>query len=408
MARVRGFAGTALVGSILAGLLLVPWGRASAQAQPGTQPITPQEAAAIEIGRKGAKVRPVVPAKPLEAQEAKRVRIFKVSKPSVVYIASATQRYFLFNQETGDAVAIPPGTGTGFVWDDRGHVVTNYHVVMVDVGGAPVSEAEDLQVTLADGKTYTARMIGKSLAYDIAVLRVFAPLKNMQPLPLGTSRDLQVGQSVLAIGNPFGLDHTLTQGIISGLRQEVVTDAALQRKIRGAIQIDAAINPGNSGGPLLDSSGRLIGMNTSTKTKTGVSFAIPVDTLNRVVPLLIAKGRLDRPDLGFTAISSQLAAMLGITKGVVVGGVAANGVADRAGLKGWRMKEGDKVPTLGDVIVGFQGHVIDNEIQLLDLLELEAPDLPLVFEILRDGKRLKLTMHPEQAGPAKAGEAPSS
>ena len=162
--------------------------QASAQApvQAPTQPITPEEQAAIEIGRQGARVRPVVPRKPLDAQEASRVKIFKASKPSVVYIASATQRYVLLNQETGDTVAIPPGTGTGFVWDDQGHVVTNYHVVMVDVGGAPLSEAEDLQVTLADGKTYRARVIGKSLAYDIAVLRVFAPLKSVKPLPLGT------------------------------------------------------------------------------------------------------------------------------------------------------------------------------------------------------------------------------
>ena len=391
----------------LVGLLLSAGGRTSAQAPdpvpapaPVTQPVTPEEAAAIEVGRKGAKVRPVVPAKPLDAQEAKRVRIFKASKPSVVYIASATQIYVLTNQETGDTWAIPPGTGTGFVWDDMGHVVTNYHVIMVDVAGAPLSEAEDLQVTLADGKTYIARLIGKSLAYDIAVLRVFAPLTGMRPLPLGTSKDLQVGQSVLAIGNPLGLDHTLTQGIISGLRKEVVTDAALQRKIRGAIQIDAAINPGNSGGPLLDSSGRVIGMNTSTKTRSGLSFAIPVDTLNRVVPLLIAKGRLDRPELGFTAISNQLAGMLGITKGVVVGGVAAGGVADRAGLKGWKINEGDTVPTLGDVIVGFQGRPVDNEVQLLDLLGLEGPDAPLFFEILRNGERLKLTLHPEQTVPA--------
>jgi S1-C subfamily serine protease len=227
---------------------------------------------------------------------------------------------------------------------------------MVDVGGAPLSEAEDLQVTLADGKTYRARVIGKSLAYDIAVLRVFAPLKSVKPLPLGSSKNLQVGQSVLAIGNPFGLDHTLTMGIISGLRKEVITDTALQRKIRGAIQTDAAINPGNSGGPLLDSSGRIIGMNTSIKSQTGystgVSFAIPVDTLNLVVPLLIARGQLERPELGFSGISNQLAALLGITKGVVVGGVVPDGLAEQAGLRGWKLKEGEKIPTLGDIIVG--------------------------------------------------------
>ena len=397
----------------LTGLLLLISCSAQTRAfsQGNSQPVTPAEEAAIEIGRQGARVRRVVPRKPLDAQEASRVRIFKASKPSVVYIASATQRYVLLNQETGNTVAIPPGTGTGFVWDDQGHVVTNYHVVMVDVGGAPLNEAEDLEVTLADGKTYRARVIGKSLAYDIAVLRVFAPLKSVRPLPLGASKDLQVGQSVLAIGNPFGLDHTLTQGIISGLRKEVITDTALLRKIRGAIQIDAAINPGNSGGPLLDSAGRIIGMNTSIKSKTGynagVSFAIPVDTLNRVVPLLIAKGQLERPELGFSGISNQLATLLGVTTGVVVGGVVPDGIADQAGLHGWKIQEGDKLPTLGDIIIGFQGRSIDNEVQLLDQLELEPPNATLVFEVLREGKRLRISMRPGQPKPGKTNREPS-
>jgi S1-C subfamily serine protease len=393
----------------LTGLFLLAGCSTHAIAQSSSPSITPEEEAAIEIGRQGAKVRPVAPRKPLNTQEASRVQIFKASKPSVVYIASATQRYVLLNQETGDTVAIPPGTGTGFVWDDQGHVVTNYHVVMVDVGGAPLSEAEDLQITLADGKTYRARVIGKSLAYDIAVLRVFAPLKSVRPLPLGRSKDLQVGQTVLAIGNPFGLDHTLTQGIISGLRKEVVTDTALQRKIRGAIQTDAAINPGNSGGPLLDSSGRIIGMNTSIKSKTGynagVSFAIPVDTLNRVVPLLIAKGQLERPELGFSGISNQLATLLGVTKGVVVGGVVPDGLAEQAGLRGWKLGDGDKIPTLGDIIIGFQKRPIDNEVQLLDLLELEPPDATLEFDVLRDGKRVNIIMRPGK--PAKTSEGTS-
>ena len=375
-----------------------------------TAPVTPEEQAVIEAGRQGAKARPVTRAKPLDIRETNRVRIFKGAKDSVVYIASGSQRYVLLNQETGGTVAITPGTGTGFVWDDLGHVVTNYHVVVLDAGGAPIDEADDLQVTLADGKTYRARVIGKSIAYDIAVLRVFAPLKVMKPLPIGSSADLQVGQSVMAIGNPLGLDHTLTEGIVSGLRKEVVTDAALQRKIRGAIQTDAAINPGNSGGPLLDSSGRVVGMNTSIQSQTGfnmgVSFAIPVDTLNRVVPLLIARGQLERPELGFTAISSQLAALLGVNRGVVVGGIVPGGVADQAGLKGWTLKEGEKIPELGDIIVGFQGHPVDNEVQLLDFLELEPPGVALVFDVLRAGKHLKITMRPG-AKPAKGGEGPA-
>jgi S1-C subfamily serine protease len=369
--------------------------------QGSNPPITPEEEAAIEIGRKGARVRPVAPRKPLNAIEANCVRIFKASKPSVVYIASATQRYVLKNNGTGDLFAIPPGTGTGFVWDDLGHVVTNHHVIEIEnENGVPIGEAEDLQVTLSNGKTYRARVIGKSLAYDVAVLRVFAPLKSMKPLPLGRSRDLQVGQSVVAIGNPFGLDHTMTEGIISGLGREVITDEALQRRIRGAVQTDAAINPGNSGGPLLDSAGHLIGMNTSIKSKTGfnagVSFAIPVDTLNRVVPLLIARGQLERPELGFSAIPSNLAVMLGVSKGVVVGGVTPGGIAAQAGLQGWKLKEGATVPEVGDVIVGFQGRPIDHEVQLLDLLELEPADAVLVFDVIRAGAHVQIIMRPTE------------
>lgn len=375
-------------------------------------PISPEEEAAIEIGRKGAKVRPVAPPQPLHPAEAAQVRVFKASKPSVVYIASATQRYVIKDVWTGDLFALPPGTGTGFVWDQLGHVVTNHHVIEIEnENGVPIGEAEDLQVTLSDGKTYRARVIGKSLAYDIAVLRVFAPLKDMKPLPLGRSKNLNVGQSVVAIGNPFGLDHTMTQGIISGLGREVITDVSLQRRIRGAIQTDAAINPGNSGGPLLDSAGHLIGMNTSIKSKTGystgVSFAIPVDTLNRVVPLLIAKGQLERPELGFSAIPSNLAAMLGVTKGIVVGGVATGSIAERAGLRGWKLKEGATVPDVGDVIVGFQGRAIENEVQLLDLLELEPAGAQLVFDVIRAGVRIRITMRPGDVIPAKASDAPA-
>ncbi len=375
-------------------------------------PITPEEQAAIEIGRQGAKPRPISPRKPLSGTEASRVAVFKASRHSVVYIASATRQFVLKNAETGDVMAIPPGTGTGFVWDGMGHVVTNHHVIEIDdENGQPIGEAEDLQIKLADGKIYRARVIGKSLAYDIAVLRVFAPLKDMKPLPLGRSKDLQVGQSVVAIGNPFGLDHTMTQGIISGLGREVITDVSLQRGIRDAIQTDAAINPGNSGGPLLDSAGRLIGMNTSLKSRTGgnvgVSFAIPVDTLNRVVPLLIAKGQLERPILGFSAVPAQVASLLGVSKGIVVGGVLPGSPADRAGLKGWVMKEGAQTPEVGDIIVGLLGRSVDHEVQLADILELLPPETVLVFDVIRAGERIAVTLRPGDKAPATSDPAPS-
>lgn len=402
-------------GTLLA-LAVLPWLGSEAHSQGlyhGTQvPISPEEQAAIEIGRQGAKPRPISPRKPLNSIESGRVAIFKASKPSVVYIASATRQFVLKNTETGDVAAIPPGTGTGFVWDDMGHVVTNHHVIEIDdENGRPIGEAEDLQVKLSNGRIYRARVIGKSLAYDIAVLRIFAPLKDMRPLPLGRSKDLQVGQSVVAIGNPFGLDHTMTQGIISGVGREVITDVSLQRGIRDAIQTDAAINPGNSGGPLLDSAGRLIGMNTSLKSRTGanvgVSFAIPVDTLNRVVPLLIAKGQLERPILGFTAVPAQVAALLGVTKGIVVGGVLEGSPAHRAGLKGWVLKEGDQRPEVGDIIVGILGRTVDHEVQLADILELLPPETVLVFDVLRAGEQIQITLRPGEKAPATSEPAPS-
>jgi S1-C subfamily serine protease len=256
---------------------------------------------------------------------------------------------------------------------------------------------------LADGKRYRARVVGRSLAHDIAVLKVFAPLKDMKSLALGTSRDLQVGQSVLAIGNPWGLDHTMTNGIVSAIGREVVLNPYFGTRIRNAIQTDAAINPGNSGGPLLDSSGRLIGMNTlirsTTGSSAGIGFAIPADTLNRVVPVLIAKGQIERPELGFTSWSDVDARVLGVKHGVAVSEVSPGGLADRAGLKGSLILQGASPLTpkdvrLGDVIVSFQGKPIENSPQLFDALELEPADATLVFEVLREGQRTKVTIRP--------------
>ena len=384
--------------------------QARAQYQRPKQVLTPQEERAIEINRKLATPRPTTPKPPLSPTEAARVSVFKGARNSVVFIASITKKWYLEENRTGNRYALPPASGTGFVWDNLGHVVTNHHVITIDdPSGGPRSEAEDLQVTLTDGKTYKAVVIGRSLAQDIAVLQVFAPLDRMKPLPIGTSRDLQVGRDVLAIGNPFGLDHTLTSGVVSRLGGDILT--GFDTHIRDAIQTDAAINPGNSGGPLLDRTGRLIGMNTAIRSTTGsssgIGFAIPVDTLNNVVPKLIAKGQLQRPELGFTSLTAAATAILG-SKGIAINDVDPEGLAGRAGFRGLTFRPGTKAPheladaILGDVIIGFNDILIETDTQLMDLLELEPPEADLVFTVLRNGRQIRLVISPGEAKTHKA------
>jgi S1-C subfamily serine protease len=218
----------------------------------------------------------------LTEDEKSTINIFEKESPSVVHITTSA---VLRDRVTRDAFQIPHGTGTGFIWDDKGHIVTNYHVIQ----GADVAE-----VTLSDHSTFKARLVGSFPESDLAVLIIAAPKNRLRPIRLGTSKDLLVGQKVLAIGNPFGLDQTLTQGIISALNREI--QSVTRRPIKNVIQTDAAINPGNSGGPLLDSSGRLIGVNTAIYSPSGayagIGFAIPVDEVNRVAPQLIRQGKV--------------------------------------------------------------------------------------------------------------------
>ncbi len=365
--------------------------------------ITTREAEAIKVARKGAKPRPVAPRPPLLAMEQNAAKLFRNAKQSVVYITSIVRSANPVMDDT------PSGTGSGFVWDDQGHVVTNQHVVNTDAvkGQGPTDEADVLNVTLADGKTYKAQVIGRSLSYDIAVLQVFAPLESLKPLPLGKSTELLVGQSTYAIGNPYGLDHTLTSGIVSALNREI--SSSLGNAIRGVIQTDAAINPGNSGGPLLDSAGRLIGMNTSVigpGNKAGIGFAIPVDTLNRVVPLLIARGQLEPVYLGFTALIPAYARALGVTHGVMVSDVEADSPASRAGLQPLKLDREGRVVSLGDILLSYQGTPILNGVQLFDLLEVDPPKGAVVFEVLRGGQVSKVTVRVEVPKEPKKDKAP--
>ena len=305
-----------------------------------------------------AQPRAITPRGPLEAQEQQTTQLFRKASPSVVHITTLdTQRDF-FSRAVSQ---VPRGTGTGFVWDEQGHIVTNFHVIQ---------GADAARVTLADQSSYAARLVGAFPDRDLAVLRISAPRDKLQPIPLGSSRDLLVGQTVYAIGNPFGLDQTLTRGIVSALNREI--ESMTQRTIRGVIQTDAAINPGNSGGPLLDSAGRLIGVNTSIYSPSGASagigFAIPADEVNRVVPRLIKDGRFIRPALGVTAGSQDLSRALRLPKGVALVAVQAGGPAAAAGLQAFRRARDGSILS-GDVITAVNGQEVADLDDMLSLLE---------------------------------------
>jgi S1-C subfamily serine protease len=309
------------------------------------------------------------------------IRRFKEAAPSVVYITTTEERSRDFFGL--DVVEVPAGSGTGFIWDEQGHVVTNFHVIQGAVRA---------YITLADGSHHEASYVGGAPDKDLAVLLLTKTPAKLRPIPLGTSADLQVGQAVLAIGNPFGLDQTLTTGVVSALGREI--QSATRRRISGVIQTDAAINPGNSGGPLLDSAGRLIGINTAIQSTSGssagIGFAVPVDTVNRIVPQLIARGRPVRVDLGFDPVPDAWAANLDVPKGVIVGRVRRNGPADRAGLRGLTRQEGGWA--LGDVILGVGGQPVQDLDRLLDLVETLEPGSAITLDVYRRGHRIKVPL----------------
>ena len=384
---------------IQATLLLLSAATLLAQAGPKV----PTEASTIVRFRAHAKPRKVTPASPLIVEERNTIRCFKEAKPSVVFVTAIGP-----DPRTMGTTSIPQGSGTGFVWDAWGHVVTNHHVITMERAGKRLGDVEEVEVTLANGKAYKGRVIGASFAYDIAVLQVFAPLEAMPPIPLGRSHDLQVGQSAMAIGNPFGLDHSLTKGVISSLGRKI--DTGYNTLVLNAIQTDAAVNPGNSGGPLLDSGGRLIGMNTAiaaaTGASVGVGFAIPVDTLNQIVPRLIAKGRLDTVRMGINTLNEVDALeTLGVRRGLVVSEVEPGSPAARAGLRPLQLDDKGAVKALGDILTAYQGQPIENNGQFQAMLEylamrkLEPVDNTVVFDVLRDGAIIKVVIHLD---PAKA------
>ncbi|CAH1386051.1 S1C family serine protease [Candidatus Nitrotoga sp. M5] len=318
----------------------------------------------------------------LAADEQSTIELFEKSRGSVVFISTAA---LVRDAWTRNVFAVPRGNGSGFIWDDAGHVVTNYHVI---------ENASGATVKLADGRDYKASLIGASPAHDIAVLRIGVGFKRPPPVPVGTSHDLKVGQKVFAIGNPFGLDWTLTNGIISALDRSLAGN--IGPPIEHLIQTDAAINPGNSGGPLLDSAGRLIGINTAIYSPSGASagigFAVPVDTVMRVVPQLIKNGKYIRPALGIETdekINERLNTVTG-TKGVVVLRVQPGSAAEKAGLKAvTRTSQGMR---LGDTIVAINGKDIYTVSQLLARLDDHKVGDVIQLTVMHQGEKRDLTV----------------
>jgi S1-C subfamily serine protease len=313
----------------------------------------------------------------LFSDERSTINLFRQASPSVVNITTIGVERDLF---TLNLYQIPQGTGSGFVWDINGDIITNFHVIQ---------NADSAQVTLADQSNWKARVVGVAPDKDLAVLRIDAPANRLRPIPIGTSKDLQVGQSVYAIGNPFGLDQTLTTGVISALNREI--ESVTRRPIQGVIQSDAAINPGNSGGPLLDSAGRLIGVNTAIYSPSGASagigFAIPVDIVNRIVPELIRSGKIIRPGLGIQIADDQIAQRLGVT-GILVVDVARGSAAAKAGIQPTR-RDAEGRLRLGDIITALDGKKVESPTDLYLLLEKYKIGDAVNISILRNGKTVE-------------------
>jgi S1-C subfamily serine protease len=322
--------------------------------------------------------RAISPRGPLGADEQANIDLFKRVSPSVVHITTLETQRDMFSM---NVMQVPRGTGTGFVWDAQGHIVTNFHVIQGGTGA---------RVTMADQTSFPAKLVGAFPDRDLAVLKIEAPQNKLPPIAVGTSRELQVGQRVYAIGNPFGLDQTLTLGIVSALNREI--ESFNGRTIRGVVQTDAAINPGNSGGPLLDSAGRLIGVNTQIASPSGASagigFAIPVDEVNRIVPRVIRDGRFVRPALGVTAGAPNLTRALNLPRGVAVVQVGNGSPAAKARLQAFRReRNGDIVP--GDVITAIDNEPVTDLDGMLAQLERRSPGDSVTLTVWRAGKTRK-------------------
>ena len=339
--------------------------------------------------RAATEPRTVTPRGDLAADEQSNIELFRKASPCVVHIKTLTRRRDPFSM---NVLEIPEGTGTGFIYDDAGHIVTNYHVIR---------SAQAAKVRLADQSTWDAKLVGYEANKDLAVLKIEAPADRLRKIDIGESANLQVGQKVFAIGCPFGLDQTLTTGVISGLGREIESIGGLP--IEGVIQTDAAINPGNSGGPLLDSAGRLIGVNTMIVSPSGaysgVGFAVPVDIINQVVPELIQHGRVEHAVLGLRLFDDQVSRRLGIPDGALVRDVFKNGGAAAAGIRPTYEDEEGNIQ-LGDVLIEIGGRKIKSTIDLLKALDGPKPGDSIRVTLLRNGRLQTVDVQLQAAAPS--------
>lgn len=314
--------------------------------------------------------RAIEPRGTLADVERSTIELFDRVSPSVVQVAGKARADDLAQSEEQEGGI---KSGTGFIWDSAGHIVTNNHVV---------EGTMSLAVRLASGEISQADVVGLAPNYDLAVIRLKSTRQLPPPISVGTSADLRVGQAAYAIGNPFGLDQSLTTGVISALKRRLPTAGG--REIANVIQTDAAINPGNSGGPLLDSAGRLIGVNTAifspSGSNAGIGFAIPVDVVNRVVPELINKGRVPTPGIGIVAASEEVATRFGV-EGVIIVRTAPGSPAERVGLRGVNASS----QTLGDIIVEANGKSVRRLADLTDQLERIGIGKKVQLKVKRDG-----------------------
>ena len=321
--------------------------------------------------------RAVTPRGDLGEDEKATIKLFEETSPSVVFITTINLRRDFFST---NIYKMPAGTGSGFIWDPDGHIVTNYHVI---------KGADEAQITLWDQSTWDAKLVGVEPDKDLAVLKIKAPDDRLKPIKIGESKNLLVGQKAFAIGNPFGFDQTLTTGVISALGREI--ESVTRRPITGVIQTNAAINPGNSGGPLLDSAYRLIGINTAIYSPTGsyagIGFAVPVDTINRIVPQLIEYGKVIKPGLGINIAPDSFVSTRLNTSGVLILNVIEGGGAEKAGLKATTQSANGKI-SLGDIIKKVEGKNVEDSSDLFRILDDKVVGDTVNVAVDRDGKDL--------------------